>query len=153
MNITTRSALLFALLASLVGCGSYQLRGRVVEGPTPAVLVVSKDDSRLNDTAVVGAAVQVTVDPQQMKPRTLDPVTTGDDGRFAVPIGDFGAGALEYQVAILSRANGFQASNAIVKLPGSDKRVLIIMSPGRDTHRDNDILRETMRIKEELESR
>lgn len=137
----------------LAGCGGYQLRGRVIEGASPGVLVVSSDDRRLEGNPVADASVRVTVDPDRMKPRELPPVRTDAEGYFALPIEDFGAGALEYNIMLLARANGFRASQEIFKLPGGGKRVLVVLAPGRDTYRDNDILGETLRLKEQLESR
>jgi len=141
------------LLWPLTGCGGYQLQGRVIEGATPGILVVSSNDRRLDGNPIADASVRVTVDPDSMKPRELPPVRTDADGYFTLPIKDFGAGALEYNIMLLARASGFRASQEIFKLPGGGKRVLVILSPGRDTYRDNDILGETMRLKEQLESR
>lgn len=156
MTIPTRPLPLcvaLLLLWPLTGCGGYQLRGRVIEGATPGVLVVSRDDRRLEGNPVADASVRVTVDPDRMKPRELPSVRTDADGYFTLPIEDFGAGALEYNIMLLARANGFRASQEIFKLPGGGKRVLVILAPGRDTYRDNDILGETLRLKEQLESR
>lgn len=154
-RVASRIALLAIVffVAMLTGCAGYQLRGKVIDGPTPAVLVVPDNDPRLKNNGLMGATVRVTVDPQQMRPKQLTPAITDESGAFAIPIEEFGAGALEYEVEVLARLSEFRATHSLLPMPGSNKRLLIIMSPGRDTHRDNDILGETMRIKQQLESR
>ena len=147
---------LFGVLCifALSGCAGYRLQGVVVEGQTPAILLVDKNDSRLKQEGLSGAVVQVTIDPHEMNPKTLAPTPSDERGRFETPVGEVGAGMLEYQAAIVCRLAGYQASAQEMPLPPSDKRLLIIMAPGADTyHPAPDIWNETMEMKRQLESR
>ena len=141
-------------LLALTGCAGYRLQGVVIEGKTPAIFLVDKDDSRLTQPGLANAVVQVTIDPHEMSPKTLAPVSSDDRGRFEAVVGEPGAGLLEYQASILCRLTGYQAATQEMPLPPSDKRLLIVLVPGADTYRPPpDILNETLEMKRQLESR
>lgn len=138
----------------LVGCGGYRMQGLVVEGKTPAVLLVDKNDSRLQQEGLSGAVLEVTVDPRRMTPKPLAPVASDNQGRFEVPVSEPGAGLLEYEVLVLCRMAGYQSVTQNMPLPSGDKRLLIVLVPGRDTYTPKpDILRETLQMKDQLESK
>ena len=139
------------VLAVSGGCG-YRLSGTVIEGPTPGLLVVNDDDPRLDEPGMGGAIITLTLDPQRLDARHLGSFVTDRYGRFDVPINETGAGFLEYDLDVLCRLAGYQAVQQRVRLPGSGKRLLIIMAPGRDTFRtDPDILDQTLRLGEQLQ--
>lgn len=143
--------LALALTVVAAGCSPYQLRGAVVEGPRPGLFIVDARDPRLTQGAMEDVSVQVTVDPDRMSPTRLPPVRTDADGRFAMPIGETGAGFLEYDAAVVARSPGYQAVTGTIKLPGQKKRLLIVMAPGRDTYRpQEDVLQETLRLGNEF---
>lgn len=143
--------LLMLAVLLLPACSGYQLQGTVVQGPQPAVLVVSKNDPRLNMPGVSGAAVSVTIDPRSLNAEMLSTEIADYDGRFVVDVPHMGAGVLEYEVEVLCRAGGFLPSARSMKLPGSGKRLLIVMSPGDDTYKpQHDILGETIEMGRQL---
>jgi len=147
------TACLMLLLLSLLatGCSSYQLQGTVVQGPQSMVLVVSKDDPRLDIPGVSGASVAFTIDPRSLNANMLPPEMTDQQGRFVVDVPHLGAGMLEYELEVLCRAPGFVAAARNMKLPSASKRLLIVMSPGTDTYRQqNDILGETLEMGRQL---
>ena len=123
----------------MVGCGEgvgYQLRGRVVPGPTPAVVVVDADDPRLGGPdGLSGAVLTVTLDPRSLGRKQIGTGVTKPDGTFEIPIEEFGAGFLEHEIAVLARAAGYVSAENAVELPSSRKRVLVILTPGRDRHK------------------
>lgn len=134
----------------LTGCSGYQLRGKVVDGPTSMVMVVDEHDPRLNQAGLEGASVEVTVDPRSLGRKRLPAVTSEGDGSFAVPIGEVGAGFLQYDVRVLARLAGRQSAEDEMALPGGDKRLLIILAPGQDTYQPtggaDDFLNETLEM-------
>lgn len=143
---------LFALLAAgLVGCGGYHLTGKVIEGPVPSVSVVDRHDPRLEQPGLAGASIQAVIDPNDIGRKRLDPQSSGGDGAFAIPVGKLGAGFLEYEVQVVGRGAGYQSAVNTFPLPGGDKRVLITLTPGRDTYRptgSDQFLDETLRMSE-----
>lgn len=160
---TTRAALrrpfgpaakgvVFACLLFLTGCSTYQLQGTVVQGRSPGIFVVDKDDRRLFGKAVLDSQVFATLDPDKIRPKPLQPAVADDDGRFALPISETGAGLLEYSVSLVCRAPGFQYSSATIPVPSGDKRVLIVMTPGKDTYKPKeDIAGEVEKFEKQFE--
>lgn len=150
-NLSLCIALLVASLA-LVGCNRYQVRGKAIEGPMPAVVVVSKNDPRLDRPGVAGAVIQLTLDPQQLNARRVGADVTDMDGSFAIDVEDFGAGLLEYDAGVAARLTGYQPSIDNLRLPQIGQRLLVIMAPGEEgaAPPQESVLEETMRITEPL---
>ncbi|MFW6059288.1 MAG: hypothetical protein ACODAQ_03855 [Phycisphaeraceae bacterium] len=138
------------LIAPLAGCSAYQLRGKAVEGATSAIFIVDADDPRLERPGVAGANLYLILDPQRLSTKRLDPQATGADGAFAIRIGEFGAGVLEYEAQLEARASGFRGVAERFDLPGRDKRVLIVLEQGsaNAAPRGESFLDETLRMGE-----
>lgn len=134
-----------ALLA-LTGCQSYQLQGTVLPGNQSVVLVVAKDDPRLNQRGLDGATLQMTIDPQSLSATMLPMDMTDPDGRFSIPVSQTGAGFLEYQLEVLCRAEGHAPAVRTLPLPAANKRLLIIMAAGADHYKgpSRDIVDQTI---------
>lgn len=140
---------LFGLLA--LGCQSYQLQGSVVQGPESAIMVVGKNDQRLQLPGISGAALTFTIDPRSLNAETLSTELTDPQGQFSVSVPHTGAGFLEYELEVLARAAGYVPVARSMKLPSGNKRLLIILSPGEDRYKKlNDILGETMDMGRQL---
>lgn len=140
----------------LSGCATYELRGRVIEGPTHAMVVLNADDPRFTRDAygLPGAVVDAVIDPDRpLQQILLEPQLTEADGSFAIPVSATGAGVLEYNVQLTARLAGHTSIRRSFKLPGRGKRVLIILAPGPDglPPDEPDILDETLRIGEQLD--
>ncbi len=142
---------LMLLILLATGCSGYQLQGTVVQGPQSMVLVVNKNDPRLGMPGIGGAALSFTIDPRSLNAQMLPEEMSDPMGRFAVDVPQVGAGVLEYEVEVLSRAKGFAPAARSMKLPSGSKRLLIVMSPGADTYKhQNDILGETIEMGRQL---
>jgi hypothetical protein len=147
---------LLAVLAVLIGfgltgCESYSLQGVVVEGKSSQVLVVDKNDSRLGMPGLRDARIDVTIDPRTINPRK-QAVLTVEDGRFSMPINESGAGFLEYEAAMVIQHEGFVHIEHTMKLPGNNKRVLIIMKPGDDHYKpETNVVDESVREGQRLD--
>lgn len=148
-------------LALLAACAPYQLRGRVIEGSTPAIVVVPAHDERLKGFGLPGAVITATLDPDRpLQQRALDPQITDAGGHFAIPVSAAGAGLLEYSVEVDARLAGHSPVRRTFALPGGGQRVLIVLAPGDaiDAQADppimpprrDHILEETRRMGEEL---
>ncbi len=124
------AAMLLALGA--YGCGGYVLTGRVVEGAASEVAVVRGDDPRLAGPPIGGASVRIMLDPQSLGGELVGTVSTGEDGRFAVPIDATGAGVLEYDVLVEVRASERDSAYRVLPLPPNKRTVLVTLAPGRD---------------------
>ena len=150
---TLRSLFCLSVAAIMLhGCGPYHLQGRVVQGPTLAVLLVNKDDKRLEQPGIDSAKIELTLDPSSMRPKRLADAITDYNGDFDVLIEEFGAGALEYEIGLLVQRLGYQSLYQTIGLPGRDRRLIIVMPTGRDQlRRRENVLDETMRLKEQLE--
>ena len=138
------------LLLLLPACSGYHIRGAVIPGHEPIVLVVDKDDARLRD-GLVHASIEATLDPQSLDRKHLGKTVTDHTGQFALPVSQFGAGMIEYDLQIIARRQGFAPTVQRLPLPPSGKRVLIYMAPGQDRPVGDDILQESLKIGRELE--
>jgi len=122
-----------ALAAVLGGCGSYTLRGRVIAGEASYILVVDKDDPALAGGAgVQGAIVTLSTDPQRLNREVVGSAVSGPDGWFDTPFDKLGGGVLEYDAGVRVTRSGYQSTEHFFRLPGSSKRVLVVLAPGRD---------------------
>lgn len=134
MRVRVLMALVVAAwLVPMGGCEGYALRGRVVQGHASFVQVVSADDPRLEEgDGIAGASVHVQKDPGRLNRETMARGQSGVDGSFELAIDEFGAGVLEIDIGVFVRRKGFDPAEAYFRLPGSGKRVLVILAPGRD---------------------
>ncbi len=138
-------------MLAATGCGEYRLRGLVVEGDTAAVLVVDDDDPRLAQHGLSGAVIELTVEPNSLRPKSLGAAMTDDHGQFDMAIDQPGAGLLEYDIGILCRLDGYRSHYETLLLPGSNRRLLIIVHEGRGVNRaKGDLLQETLDLKDQL---
>jgi hypothetical protein len=137
-------------LTLLSGCAPYRLQGIVMEGTTPAVAVVEANDPRLTQRGLEGAALNITLDPTGMAPKTVGTTVTDMDGRFSLRVDEVGIGVLEYEVGILGQATGYRDLWKTLPAPKKDQHLLIIMAPGAGGERSGDLLRDTMRIHDDL---
>ncbi len=151
---TMRQALVIVviglLVPALVGCGGYRLRGRVIEGSYSTVTVVSKDDPRLREApGLPNAVLRTTIDPERLNRQAMPTRMADGDGWFEVPIDVTGAGLLEYEVQVIGQLAGHKSAIETFPLPGSGKRVLVVLAPGRDVGVPGEtFLEETMRLGE-----
>ncbi|MEM6554014.1 MAG: hypothetical protein AAF750_18005 [Planctomycetota bacterium] len=141
--------LLLAVVTSGGGCGGYVLKGRVVEGPGPAVMVVGSGDERygMADQSGSGAEVLVTVDPFSIRPNRMRPIVADGSGYFEVPIREQGAGFLEYEIRMIVKRAGYVSADETLDLPRSGRRLLVVLPRGRDRvepKREVDVLREAL---------
>jgi len=125
--------LLLTVAFILPGCGPYLLKGRVIAGDSPHVLVVPNSDTRLDESpGIPGATISLRLDPNSLGGRELADGMTDGDGRFAIPINEFGAGLLEYEIGVRVRQRGHNTAYDVIDMPGSGLRVLVILPRGAD---------------------
>ena len=133
------------------GCAKYRLQGVVVIGDAGAVLVVDHDDPRLDQIGLSGAVLDLTMDPNSLRPTSFGPSMTDERGRFDITIDQLGAGFLEYELGILCRLNGYRSLSQNLPMPSSRRWLLVMMTKGRDTHPvGQDVLQETLEWKDRL---
>lgn len=138
-----------ALLIAAIGCGEgYVMRGKVVEGPISSISVVGANDPRLAGPPIEGATLRFMLDPRSVDRTALGSIVSYEDGTFGLPMDQFGAGLLLYEVEAVARADKFKQVKATFALPSADKRVLITLAPGQGTVRGN--LDEREQIEDEL---
>ena len=146
---SARAAVTLCVLlgVTFTGCANYQLQGVVVEGRSPDMQILAKNDPRLNQGyGLPDAVVELTIDPNHPRSQRLSSVTTDAQGRFAVPIDVFGAGMMEYEVGLLVRCKDYRPQWHVFELPKQKKRVLVVMTPGVDSGRPNvDLIEDTLR--------
>lgn len=122
--------------AVLTGCsGGYRVQGRVIEGSTSMALVVDSDDPRLQQPGVGGVAIDLMLDPRSLGRKPGGSEVSMPDGNFAVPISEFGAGVLEFQLGVTAYRNGFNPTETFVAMPNFNKRLLIMMTKGRNSYK------------------
>lgn len=122
-----------AACATLTACGPHRMYGRVVEGDSSYITVVDEDDHRFeSDQGMSGVLLKLQIDPGRINRRVIAEETCADDGTFSLPVDEFGAGILELECGLLARRRGFKSAEGVFPLPGKNKRILIVMAPGRD---------------------
>ncbi|MDX1681498.1 MAG: hypothetical protein R3336_00125 [Phycisphaeraceae bacterium] len=133
----------------LGGCAPYQLQGVVKSGPGSTVMVVDRDDDRLDSDGMAGAVVELTLDPNSLSPKRVGAAVTDDQGRFTITVGETGAGFLEYEAGLLVRMDGHKTVWQTLPLPSSRQAVVILMEPGAAGNpRPRDIIEETLEMAE-----
>ena len=136
MNRAWKSCVLVCACLFLSGCGGYQLRGIVLDGMRPGIYIVEQDDPRLKEPGIANASIELTLDPNKLRPRALGGTITRADGTFSVPINAAGAGFLEYDIGLYVRSKGFSPlDSGAMALPPDSRRLLIVMVPGVDKAR------------------
>lgn len=138
-------ALLFSAIC-LSGCSSYKLQGTVIEGAQSHILVVDQSDSRLQQRGLGGVHITITQSPMSLGRKQVGEGLSNGRGQFSIPISSFGAGFLEYQMGIVARRKAHVPAQKTMQLPGSDKRLLIILSQGANqiNNRHTDTLRNAL---------
>jgi len=126
------TVLILAWTVLAAGCGSYAVRGKVIEGFDSGVLIVSADDPRLDEPGVRQVRVMVHRDPDSLAQKVVASGTSDSDGFFNIELREFGAGWMdEYWLIETSRSN---YSNVVetIRLPANSNRsrLLIIVAPG-----------------------
>lgn len=142
------------LCAALTACSGYRIEGKVVAGLTSAVVVVDHNDPRLEQPGIEGATIDVTLDPESMAPKRIGADVSDMQGNFGLPVNEPGAGLLEYEMALSVQAKGHKDLWWTMQLPGSKKRLLIIIEAGSGGYRPPpDIIDETIEAGERLTPR
>lgn len=139
MNASARSvsrviAVAAALGVTVLGACSYTLQGRVIRGEASYAEVVDASDERLTDprAGIGGVSVHIQADPNHIRRKTLGRVSSGRDGMFSLPVSEFGAGLLDYDIGAFARRQGYEPAEGFFKLPGGSRRLLITLAPGQD---------------------
>lgn len=145
--IMNRLCVVFLLLVLLSGCGPYQLRGLVVQGKTPGIEVVDKNDSRLDQPGLPSANIDVLLDPDRFDPKRIGQGQSGRAGSFSLPISESGAGFLILDVEVKVSRELYQSVSERLELPGSGKRLLVTLKAGNDISpiENPNVLEETLR--------
>ncbi len=124
---------LLLLAAALTGCGPYELRGRVIEGPVSSVSIVRADDPRLTASGgLTNSTIALTLDPTSLGSKPIGSTLTDTEGNFSLAITEAGAGVLEYQIGVLARRAGYTPAENFMPLPPAGKRVLVTLTRGSD---------------------
>ncbi|MDX2115344.1 MAG: hypothetical protein SFZ24_06950 [Planctomycetota bacterium] len=127
-----RFAAALAVASLPLACGPHTIKGRVIEGDVSAVMVVDKNDHRLQTPGVPGASLKLIKDPARLEPKIIAEHVSGTDGEFELPVDEFGAGVIEMDVGLLVRHRGHRSAESAFKVPGGGKRVLVMLERGRD---------------------
>ena len=139
----------FAMLP--VGCSEYRLRGIVISGDVQRVLVVDDTNPSLEQGGLIGAVIDLTLDPRSLKPRPLLSGMTDAQGRFDIPIDVVGAGLLEYELSLMCSLKGYGCTYQEIQKPAGNRRLVVVMvKGGRSQGPPRDPLRDSLRIHDQL---
>ena len=123
---------LFLILLALPCCGPYKVQGRVVQGDISYIAVVDKDDPRLAGEPVDGVLLRLDLKPERVDRLNVAQETSTLEGDFRLPVDEWGAGLIHMDAIVLARRFGYSSAEGVFRLPGSDKRLLIVLAPGED---------------------
>lgn len=130
---------LLALVAvALSGCSPYSLKGKVIAGDISYIAIVEADDPRLADPGLAGARLRLETDPGRISRDVVGEAVSGAGGAFTMPFSKAGARVLMYDVGMTVRREGYSPATIQFKLPPSNKRMLVILTPGPDRMGDPD---------------
>ena len=148
LKITGWLCMLSLLVCFGSGCETYALRGKVVDGGVSAVMLVDKNDPRLDADGISGATIEATIDPRSLSRQRMPTVSSEADGGISLPVNVTGAGLLEYEAMVVVRYPQMAPAVRFMPLPGSDKRLLITLAPGEDDLNlmRTDIIEETRQL-------
>ena len=119
-------------LTLLAGCAPLTMRGKVIQGAVAYVALVDETDARLDGPGVAGVRVWARSATSLGEESRLGQTTSDENGRFTLPIKN--SNALNEQITVSARADGFALSRAQVFAPRRDQRVLVILQrTGPDT--------------------
>ncbi|MEM9167841.1 MAG: hypothetical protein AAGB48_12560 [Planctomycetota bacterium] len=125
----TTTLLLTMSVCLLSACSPIVIRGTVVPGEISVIAVVDADDPRLKQSGITDAKVTIR---QTGRSGAVRQDTTGEFGRFAVPLD--GTGALSRPMMVEAEANGYLgAVEASMPTPAPGQELLILLQPLRDT--------------------
>ena len=128
-------------LGVAAACSPYTLSGRVVQGDVGYATFLDANDSQFSaGNGVGGVTVRVWTDPERLNRKVVGTGVSNPDGTFSIEIDEFGAGFLDYDISIEASRPGFAPVENYFKLPGKGRKVLIMMTPGRDTRPSRDSL-------------
>jgi len=132
MHRLSAAAAAIAAVLVLGGCG-YTLEAKVVRGSFSSLMIVDKNDSRLDQPPLQGARITVTRDADSLGARTVASTVSDGDGGATISIDVMGAGITDEDWLIRASAGGHQNIGLPVRLPvsPSSKRLLVILAPGR----------------------
>lgn len=143
-----------ALACAAGACSPYTVTGRVVRGDSSYMMLVDEGDPRLDEPGIPGVQLKLTVDPGKVQRKVVAQEMSGTGGEVSLPVDELGAGLLDFSVGVMARKAGFSPAEGFFQLPkGGSKRLLIVLSPGRDvpeseweTQTTEDLLREMERF-------
>jgi len=130
--MTTLRLIALAVISLFSASCTYTLHGRVIEGDSSYVAIVDKTDPRLNERGIEGVRLHLQMDPGKLSRETLTRDVSSLDGAFALPVKEFGAGIMEYDVGVFARRAGFSPAEGSFRLPPGNKRVIIVLTRGQD---------------------
>ena len=145
-----KPSILFAGVSSLLlvlsGCAGYTLDGKVVAGPVSSISIVDRDDPRFLEPGLRGVTLEAMIDPDQLSREHGGSAYSDGSGEFSMPISQFGAGFLEYDVRLVAQATGYKPASKTFPLPADGRRLLITLEAGEGRYLPpkGDILQDTM---------
>lgn len=143
---TTLAGLAATLALATVGC-NYILEGKVVQGGQGMMVVADSDNPNLEQRGLSDVAIELTLDPGSISPRSLGTQLTDASGQFRFPIDATGAGLLEYELGVLCRRKDFKTLYQAMSIPPKNRRLLIVMTPGSGAAAvEEDVISETLRL-------
>lgn len=140
--------LVSATAGSLMGCGGYAFKGRVIAGSYPSVEFVPAGDDRAQGSGLPGATIELIRDPDSLSAETVGRGSTDGQGNFSIPVDAFGAGWLEEDWLLRVRHPRATMVEQMIRLPGGSKLTIITLSPGRDSFTPReDLMKEMERFR------
>lgn len=100
-------SLVSLLVMFLVGCESFAIQGRVVQGPIGSMRFVSNNMAGQNGAAIAGAVITIYRDPDSLAMKVAGTAISDNQGRFVLKLDAFGAGWMLEQWKFVVQQQGF----------------------------------------------
>ncbi len=122
----------FVATLFLVGCDSYVIRGKVVQGSISTMNFVSNNNTELNNSGIAGAKITIYRDPDRLSMKVAGTAVSDEQGRFVIKLDSFGAGWMLEQWEIVAQKQGF--ANLIqqhsLTVDNGKQTLLVTITPG-----------------------
>jgi hypothetical protein len=142
MNSSIRFLALLGLLFSVlshVGCSAYSVSGRAVVGSYNTVEFVPSNDPRLKKEGMSGILVEAVRDPDSLGRSVAGSGKSSGNGDITLVLDEFGVGWMKENWDLLVMMGGdlYTQNRVQMPAPGSDLRLLVVVSPGTEKHRSS----------------
>ena len=130
---------LFLSVLSQVSCGGYSVSGKAVVGSYNTVEFVPANDPRLKKEGISGILVEAVRDPDSLGRSVAGSGKSSGNGDLTLMLDEFGVGWMKevWDLRVMMGGDLFAQNRVQMPSPGSDLKLLVVVSPGTEVRRSS----------------